>query len=134
MIERKILFRIALMRALYDQIRPYFFQKYVSNFDPPQYRPKPTPKIPPPPPEGVGGLLAGKKGKSQLVLFLLDSFANRNTWNFPCFPASTLLLPYPDQRTKGWAPYVSFHDFGEICWVILFVFGFLYSVRQSILV
>ena len=22
------------------------------------------------------------------------------------FPASTLLLPYPDQRTKGWAPHV----------------------------
>ena len=24
-----------------------------------------------------------KKGKSQLVLFVLDSFANKNTWNFP---------------------------------------------------
>ena len=35
MIERKIPFRIALTRALYDQIRPYFFQKYVSKFDPP---------------------------------------------------------------------------------------------------
>ena len=38
MIERKILCRIALTRALYDQIRPYFFQKYSSNFvsvDPP---------------------------------------------------------------------------------------------------
>ena len=33
MIERKILFRIALTRALHDQIRPYFFQKYVSDFD-----------------------------------------------------------------------------------------------------
>ena len=32
-IERKILFRIALTRALYDQIRPYIFQKCVSNFD-----------------------------------------------------------------------------------------------------
>ena len=36
MIERKILCRIALTRALYDQIRPQFFQKYVSNFDPPR--------------------------------------------------------------------------------------------------
>ena len=35
MIERKILCRIALKRPLYDQIRPYFFQKYASNFDPP---------------------------------------------------------------------------------------------------
>ena len=32
MIERKILSRIALTRALYDQIRPYFFQKYGPNF------------------------------------------------------------------------------------------------------
>ena len=35
MIERKILFRIALTRAPYDQIRPWFFQKYVFDFDPP---------------------------------------------------------------------------------------------------
>ena len=32
MIERKILFGIALTRALYDQIRPYFFQKYGPTF------------------------------------------------------------------------------------------------------
>ena len=35
MIERKILCRIALTRALYDQIRPWLFQKYGPNFDPP---------------------------------------------------------------------------------------------------
>ena len=34
MIERKILCRIALTRALYDQIRPYYFQKYDSDFHP----------------------------------------------------------------------------------------------------
>ena len=62
MIERKILFRIALKRALYDQIRPQFFQKCVSIFDPPSTAPVP-PKttLTNPPPEGVGGLLAGKK-------------------------------------------------------------------------
>ena len=31
MIERNILCRIALTRALYDQIRPYFLSKYFSN-------------------------------------------------------------------------------------------------------
>ena len=35
MIEREILFRIALTRALYDQIRPQFLQKCFSNFDSP---------------------------------------------------------------------------------------------------
>ena len=58
MIERKILFRIALTRALYDQIRPHIFQKYCSNFDPP-VQPKTTPKTHPL--EGVGCLLAAKK-------------------------------------------------------------------------
>ena len=37
MIERKILFRIALTRALYDQIRPYFFLKIRFLIWPPQY-------------------------------------------------------------------------------------------------
>ena len=43
MMERKILCRIALTRALYDQIRPCFFKKYFSNFvtfDPASTAPK----------------------------------------------------------------------------------------------
>ena len=48
MIERNILCRIALTRAMYDQIRPYFFfQKYVSNFDLPNTAPVPLQKTPP---------------------------------------------------------------------------------------
>ena len=38
MIERKILYKIALTRAPYDQIRPWFFLKYFSDVDPLQYR------------------------------------------------------------------------------------------------
>ena len=37
MIERTILFRIALTRALYDQIRPEFFQKYGPDLYPEVY-------------------------------------------------------------------------------------------------
>ena len=66
MIERKILFRIALTRALYDQIRPYFFQKYGSNFDPP-VPPKTTPKIYPL--EGIGCLPAAKKENPNCSFF-----------------------------------------------------------------
>ena len=95
MIERKILCRIALTRALYDQIRPYFFQKCVSNFDPPstaQNHPKNLP------PRGNKVFTCRKKGKSQLVLFVLDSFANRNTWNFPFFRQ---VPSYSRIQTKG---------------------------------
>ena len=79
MIERKILCRIALTRALYDQIRPYFFQKHGPNFESPstaQNHPKKST-----PPEGVGGPLAVKKEKTELVLFVSVSLANRINWN-----------------------------------------------------
>ena len=39
-----------------------------------------------------------KKGKSQLVLFVLDSFANRNYWNFPFFRQ---VPSYSRIQTKG---------------------------------
>ena len=44
MIEREILFRIALTRALYDQIRPSFCKNTFPILIP-QYRPKPRPPI-----------------------------------------------------------------------------------------
>ena len=47
MIERKILFRIALTRALYDQLRPYFFKNPVPNFDHPSTAKKHSENRPP---------------------------------------------------------------------------------------
>ena len=76
-----------------------------------------------------------KKGKSELVLFVLDSsqtgfngffcsgryqpekrriligpvcirfFRKQDLLEFSFFPAGGFSLPYPDQRTKGWPPY-----------------------------
>ena len=86
MIERKILFRIALTRAPYDQIRPYSFSKIRSKCWPPQYNAStPQNHHKNPPPGGRNMFTGRKKGNSQLVLFVLDSFANRIYWNFPFF-------------------------------------------------
>ena len=78
---------------------------------PPQYRPKPPQN---PPPEGVGGLLPCRiKGKPQLVLLLLDSFANRNHWNFPFIRQ----VPFSRPKDKRLAP-IFFHQTAnhhEIC-------------------
>ena len=45
-----------------------------------------------------------QKRKSPIGPVCIRFFRKQESLEFSFFAASTLLLPYPDQRTKGWAP------------------------------
>ena len=80
MIERKQLYHPAERKPLYDQTQP-FFSKIRFQFRPPQYCPSTAPKTPPP--GCIRRPTCRIKGKSQLVYFVLDSFANSIICYFP---------------------------------------------------
>ena len=95
MIEREILCRIALTRALYNKSDPSSFKDTVPSLTPP-VPPKTTAKNLPP--RGDRRLTGRKKGKSKLVLFVLHSFANKIHWKFPFFRP---VASHPRIQTKG---------------------------------
>ena len=63
-----------------------------------------------PPPSGHRVRTCRKKGKSELVFFVLDSFANRNTWNFPFFRQ---VPSYSRIQTKGQKAGPHFEDLSQ---------------------
>ena len=69
---------------------------------PPQYRPKPLQKLTP---RRAWGVYRPQKRKILIGPVCIRFFRKQDLLEFSFFPAGGFSLPYPDQRTKGWAPY-----------------------------
>ncbi len=119
-IERKILFRIALTRDLYDEIQPYFCSKHFSifvTFDPPSTVPKIRPL-------GSFGSTSRRKGKLKLDRFVLNSDTNRTNRNFP-FLRPVHQKACLESRDKWPRPIFVFHSscmFFVCCFMLVFIY------------